>query len=90
MWFSAGSGRGLTPIRTRTFWWVSQFGMLPATALWIGVGSSVTELDEISRQGLAAVLTPQMILLMTLLGVFPLASRWIARQAKKLATNPRG
>lgn len=25
---------GLTPIRTRTFWWVSQLGMLAGTAVW--------------------------------------------------------
>jgi uncharacterized membrane protein YdjX (TVP38/TMEM64 family) len=72
---------GLTPIRTSTFWWVSQVGMLPATALWIGVGASVTGLAEISEQGLSAVLTPQMIGQLTLLGLFPLVARWLLRRA---------
>ncbi|HCS55692.1 MAG TPA: TVP38/TMEM64 family protein, partial [Planctomycetaceae bacterium] len=32
---------GLTPIRARTFWWVSQLGMLPGTAVYVYVGASV-------------------------------------------------
>ena len=81
---------GLTPMRTRTFWWVSQLGMLPATALWIGVGASVTNLAEISDQGLGAVVTPQMIAILTLLGIFPLVARWCVVRIKKLATDRHG
>jgi uncharacterized membrane protein YdjX (TVP38/TMEM64 family) len=76
---------GLTPMRTRTFWWVSQLGMLPATALWIGVGASVTNLAEISEQGLGAVVTPQLLALLTLLGVFPLAARWCIVRIKAVS-----
>ena len=38
---------GLTPIRTRTFWWVSQLGMLPGTAVYTYAGNSFPEISAI-------------------------------------------
>ena len=35
---------GLLPIRTRTYWWVSQLGMLPGTAVYVYAGSVVPDL----------------------------------------------
>jgi len=61
---------GLVPLRTLTFYWVSQLGMLPGTAVYVNAG---TRLGEI--QGLSGVLSPDLILSFALLGVFPLLAK---------------
>ena len=52
---------GLPPISTRTYWWVSQLGMLPGTAVYVYAGSSVPNLSQLAEQGAAAVLSPQQL-----------------------------
>ena len=42
---------GLTRIKTRTFWWVSQLGMLPATAAYVYAGSTVPSLRILAVDG---------------------------------------
>ena len=63
---------GLTPIRTRTYWWVSQIGMLPGTAVYVYAGSSVPNLATIAEKGAQGILTPQLFVAFALLGVVPL------------------
>jgi uncharacterized membrane protein YdjX (TVP38/TMEM64 family) len=63
---------GLTPLRTRTFTWVSQLGMLPGTAVYVNAG---TQLGRIER--LADIFSPELILAFALLGLFPLIARII-------------
>ena len=41
---------GLTPIRTRTFWWVSQLGMLAGTSVYVYAGSSVPDLQTLPER----------------------------------------
>ena len=71
---------GLTPIRTRTFWWVSQLGMLAGTAVYVYAGSSVPDLQTLADKGIGAVFTPsqltQIVIAFVLLGVFPLIVRF--------------
>ena len=71
---------GLTPIKTRTFWWVSQLGMLAGTVVYVYAGSSVPSLQQLAEKGINAVFTPQqfsqIIVAFVLLGTFPLAVRW--------------
>jgi uncharacterized membrane protein YdjX (TVP38/TMEM64 family) len=71
---------GLTPIRARTFWWVSQLGMLAGTAVYVYAGASVPSLQVLAKEGVNAVFSPAQLLQMafafSLLGVFPLAVRW--------------
>ncbi len=64
---------GLTPVRTSTFWWVSQLGMLPGTCLYVYAGASVGSLESLRDTGLSGILTWQLALAFTLLGLFPLA-----------------
>ena len=70
---------GLTPIRTWTFWWVSQLGMLPGTAVYCYAGSRVPDLRTLSEQGVQAVFSTtqltQITVALVLLGLFPLATR---------------
>lgn len=64
---------GLTPIRTWTYWWVSQLGMLPGTLVYVYAGASVPSLQELSGRGLDSVLTPQLITAFVILGLFPIS-----------------
>lgn len=66
---------GLTPIRTRTFWWVSQLGMLPATALYVYAGSSVPSLKTLAEEGAPSILNGRLFVALLLLGTFPLIAR---------------
>lgn len=74
---------GLTPIRTRTFWWVSQLGMLAGTTVYVYAGSSVPSLQTLADEGISAVFTPsqltQIVIAFALLGMFPLAVRWLMK-----------
>jgi len=69
---------GLTPMRTLTFYWVSQVGMLPGTAVYVNAG---TQLGQIER--LSGILSLEIILSFALLGVFPLLARWTVDYLKK-------
>ncbi len=42
---------GLSALRASTFWWGSQLGMLPGTALYVSAGSVVPDLRTLSEQG---------------------------------------
>lgn len=68
---------GLTRLKTTTFWWVSQVGMLAGTAVYCYAGSRIPSLSEISEKGIGAVFTKNQLIQLTiafvLLGVFPLA-----------------
>lgn len=72
---------GLTPIDTRRFYWVSQVGMLPGTAVYVFAG---TELGQVAT--LPDVLSPGLITALTLLGIFPL----VARRALAFIESRRG
>ncbi|HEX4873968.1 MAG TPA: TVP38/TMEM64 family protein [Sphingorhabdus sp.] len=61
---------GLTRIKTRTFYWVSQIGMFPATIVFVNAGTQISKIDST-----AGLLSPSLIGSFVLLGCFP----WIAR-----------
>lgn len=61
---------GLTPIRTWTFYWVSQLGMLAGTLVYVNAG---TQLAQIESAG--GILSPALLASFTLLGVFPLLAK---------------
>ncbi|MZR63474.1 FAD-dependent oxidoreductase [Alcanivorax sp. DP30] len=61
---------GLTPIKTRTFYWVSQVGMLAGTAVYVNAGTQLGQLES-----LRGLLSPQLLGAFVLLGIFP----WIAK-----------
>lgn len=70
---------GLTPIRTSTYWWVSQLGMLPGTCVYVYAGASVGSLEALRDKGLAGILTWQLALAFALLGLFPLIVKTTVR-----------
>jgi pyruvate/2-oxoglutarate dehydrogenase complex dihydrolipoamide dehydrogenase (E3) component/uncharacterized membrane protein YdjX (TVP38/TMEM64 family) len=63
---------GLTPIKTFTFYWVSQVGMLAGTLVYVNAGTQLARLDS-----LAGILSPALIGSFALLGVFPLLAKWL-------------
>lgn len=75
---------GLTPIKVWTFWWVSQLGMLAGTIIYVTAGHWAPSLEQLEKQGASALITPQMLISLTLLGLFPPIARkgyqWIANQ----------
>ena len=68
---------GLTPIKTRTFYWVSQVGMLAGTLVYVNAGTQLARLDS-----LAGILSPALLGSFVLLGVFPLLAKWLVAWAK--------
>lgn len=61
---------GLTPMPPRTFAWVSQVGMLPATAVFVNAGTQLARIESA-----AGILSPQLLLSFALLGLFPLLAK---------------
>jgi uncharacterized membrane protein YdjX (TVP38/TMEM64 family) len=62
---------GLTPIRTVTFYWVSQVGMLAGTLVYVNAG---TQLAQVTSPG--DILSWELLLSFALLGVFPLLAKY--------------
>lgn len=61
---------GLTPLKARTFYWVSQVGMLAGTAVYVNAGTQLGQIDN-----LKGLLSVELIGAFVLLGIFP----WIAK-----------
>jgi len=62
----------VSTIRARTFFWVSQLGMLPATCLYVFTGSQLPSLVAITQAEVGVILTWPLILGLVMLGCFPL------------------
>jgi uncharacterized membrane protein YdjX (TVP38/TMEM64 family) len=77
---------GLTPIATRTFYWVSQVGMLPGTFVYVFAGTQLATVE-----GVGDVLSPGLIVALSLLGLFPLLARkavgWMRDSRQRQASN---
>ena len=83
---------GLTPIKTRTFWWVSQLGMLPGTAVYCYAGSRVPNLTRLAEEGAGAVFSASQLVQITvafgLLGAFPTITKFLLNQFKPRDSGP--
>ncbi len=87
---------GLTKMRTWTFYWVSQLGMLAGTIVFVNAGTQLGKLDS-----LKGILSPGLIGSFVLLGIFPLVAkkivdviqgrkvyaRWAAQKPKSFDRN---
>jgi pyruvate/2-oxoglutarate dehydrogenase complex dihydrolipoamide dehydrogenase (E3) component/uncharacterized membrane protein YdjX (TVP38/TMEM64 family) len=63
---------GLTAMKARTFYWVSQIGMLAGTVVYVNAGTQLGQLES-----LAGILSPALLGSFVLLGIFPLIARKI-------------
>ena len=75
---------GLTRIKTWTFYWVSQLGMLAGTIVYVNAGTQLARL-----QSLSDIASPGIIASFVLLGVFPLLARKAMEifKAQKVLSN---
>lgn len=72
--FLINIGMGLTPIRVRLFYWVSQLGMLPGTLVYVYAGTQIGQVDSVDD-----IFSFKLLSAFALLGIFPiLAKRVIA------------
>ncbi|CAN7634052.1 FAD-dependent oxidoreductase [Acidovorax delafieldii] len=63
---------GLMPIRSLTFYGVSQIGMLAGTLVYVNAGTQLARIDS-----LAGIVSPGVTLSLVLLGVFPLVAKMV-------------
>jgi len=61
---------GLTRMPLRTFYWVSQVGMLAGTVVYVNAGKELAKIDSLSD-----ILSPSLILSFILLGILPLTAK---------------
>jgi len=67
----------LTPIKTWTFYWVSQVGMFAGTIVFINAGTQLGQIES-----LKGILSPSIIASFALLGIFPLIAKKIITSIK--------
>ena len=63
---------GITKMPLRTFYWVSQVGMLPGTIVYVNAGKELAKVES-----MRGILSPGLILSFLLLGLFPIAVKKI-------------
>ena len=63
---------GLTTLKTTTFYWVSQLGMLAGTLVYVNAGTQLAKIESVSD-----ILSPALVGSFALLGVFPLIAKKI-------------
>jgi pyruvate/2-oxoglutarate dehydrogenase complex dihydrolipoamide dehydrogenase (E3) component/uncharacterized membrane protein YdjX (TVP38/TMEM64 family) len=68
---------GLTKMKARTFYWVSQLGMFAGTVVYVNAGTQLAKIDS-----LKGILSPALIGSFVLLGVFPLIAKKIVDAIK--------
>ncbi len=68
---------GLTPMRTLTYYWVSQLGMIPGTLVYVNAGTQLGKIESLS-----GILSPGLLISFALLGLFPLLSKKILELVK--------
>ncbi|MFP4136877.1 MAG: FAD-dependent oxidoreductase [Halomonas sp.] len=69
---------GLTRMRLTTFYWVSQLGMLPGTAVFVNAGRELGNLESLS-----GILSPGLIASFALIGFFPWGARGLVALARR-------
>jgi pyruvate/2-oxoglutarate dehydrogenase complex dihydrolipoamide dehydrogenase (E3) component/uncharacterized membrane protein YdjX (TVP38/TMEM64 family) len=69
---------GLTPLKARTFYWVSQLGMLAGTVVYVNAGTQLGRIDA-----LADIVSPALLASFALLGVFPLIARFVIERVRR-------
>ncbi|KAF0183826.1 MAG: mercuric reductase [Hyphomonadaceae bacterium] len=72
---------GLTKLKTWTFYWVSQVGMLLGTIVYVNAGTQLAQLDS-----MAGILSPNLIISFAILGMFPWFAKVLMAQLRKART----
>ncbi|MDE2623772.1 MAG: FAD-dependent oxidoreductase [Betaproteobacteria bacterium] len=70
--FAVNLAMGLTSIRTWTFYWVSQLGMLLGTVVYVNAGTQLARIN-----GLSDIASPGLLVSFAALGLLPWIGKWI-------------
>ncbi|WP_100753185.1 TVP38/TMEM64 family protein [Vibrio salilacus] len=76
---------GLTPLSTLRFYFISQLGMLPGTAVYLNAGTQLAQIDSLS-----GIVSPSVLLSFALLGLFPVIAKWIMARLKNTSPTSNG
>jgi pyruvate/2-oxoglutarate dehydrogenase complex dihydrolipoamide dehydrogenase (E3) component/uncharacterized membrane protein YdjX (TVP38/TMEM64 family) len=79
--FAINLAMGVTTLRTWTFYWVSQLGMLAGTLVYVNAGTQLARIESLS-----GIVSPGVLGSLLLLGVFPLSAKKVIDlfQARKV------
>jgi len=69
---------GLTRMPIKTYYWVSQLGMLPATIVYVNAGSELARIDS-----LAGIVSPRLLVSFAVLGIFPITVKKLMAYIRK-------
>lgn len=69
---------GLTPIRTWTYYWVSQVGMFLGTIVYVNAGTQIASITEPSD-----IVSPGLLVSFAALGLMPWVGKWIMGWLKR-------
>lgn len=69
---------GLTTMKLRTFYWISQVGMLPGTMVYVNAGKELGQIKSLS-----GILSPGLITSFVILGLFPITVKKLLNFYKK-------
>lgn len=73
---------GLTNMPLRTFFWVSQLGMLPGTIVFVNAGKELAKIESAS-----GILSPTLLASFVILGLLPVTVKKIMEQVRKRIHN---
>ena len=71
--FAINALMALTPIKTRTFYLVSQIGMLLGTIIFVNAGTQLASLNSTSE-----ILSANLIISLCILGLFPIVAKFLS------------
>ncbi len=69
---------GLTSIRTRDYYWVSQLGMLAGTLVYVNAGTQLAKLTSLS-----GIMSPVLLVSFALLGGFPMITKRVMKYSER-------
>ena len=69
---------GLTTMPIRTYFWVSQLGMLPATIVYVNAGNELAKIDSLS-----GIVSPSLIASFAVLGLFPITVKKLMERYRR-------
>ncbi|CAK4067265.1 dihydrolipoamide dehydrogenase [Vibrio variabilis] len=76
---------GLTPISVTRFYFVSQLGMLPGTAVYLNAGTQLAQIESLS-----GIVSPSVLASFALLGLFPVIAKWVMNKIKSSPSAQNG
>lgn len=77
---------GASSVDIRTFIWTTAVGLIPSTAIFVGVGSGLPTLRDLLDNGASGLINPTLMAGLVLMGLAPWVLRWLARRVGTSAT----